>query len=140
VLVRQLGVAPLIEAIDQRPGRPMWFGVGPGGQAVFGLPGNPVATLVCLTRYVLPALAIAAGAHLRDPQRIALGAGVQGRGITQFVPVVIRAGADGASVGLPRPPNGSGDFLALAGTDGFVELPPRPEGHAAGVIADFYRW
>jgi molybdopterin biosynthesis enzyme len=38
------------------------------------------------------------------------------------------------------PPQGSGDFLALAGTDGFVELPPRPEGYPAGFMADFYRW
>jgi molybdopterin biosynthesis enzyme len=37
-------------------------------------------------------------------------------------------------------PQGSGDFLALAGTDGFVELPPSATDLAAGFVADFYRW
>ena len=39
----------------------MWFGIAPNGAAVFALPGNPVSTLVCLARYVLPALYAAMG-------------------------------------------------------------------------------
>jgi molybdopterin molybdotransferase len=40
----------------------------------------------------------------------------------------------------PRPTAGSGDFIALAGTDGFVELPRGPANHAAGLAVPFYRW
>jgi molybdopterin molybdotransferase len=40
----------------------------------------------------------------------------------------------------PRPPNGSGDFLSLAGTDGFVELPPGPNTYPKGFVASVYRW
>ena len=40
----------------------------------------------------------------------------------------------------PRMPNGSGDFLALAGTDGFLELPPRDAAFAQGFVAPLYRW
>ena len=36
--------------------------------------------------------------------------------------------------------NGSGDFLALAGTQGFVELPPQAEPFPEGFIAQLYRW
>ncbi len=41
---------------------------------------------------------------------------------------------------MPRPTQGSGDFLALAGTDGFVELPPREAGYPDGFVTNFYRW
>ena len=43
------------------PGRPMWFGVSARGKPIFALPGNPVSTLVCATRYLVPALRAAAG-------------------------------------------------------------------------------
>ena len=55
-VLRRLGVREVLHKIAQRPGKPMWFGVGPAGQTVFGLPGNPVSALVCLVRYVGPAL------------------------------------------------------------------------------------
>ena len=46
--LKALGVEEVFYQVAQRPGRPMWFGVGPRGQLVFGLPGNPVSTLICL--------------------------------------------------------------------------------------------
>ncbi len=54
----------------------MWFGIGPQGQSVFGLPGNPVSTLVCLIRYVIPAIAEAMGTKRAPPERLALAAPV----------------------------------------------------------------
>ncbi len=33
-----------------------------------------------------------------------------------------------------------GDFLSLAGTDGFVELPPGPNTYPKGFVATVYRW
>ena len=59
--------------------------------------------------------------------------------MTFFMPVQLVAAGSGMAA-QPKPTRGSGDFLALAGTDGFVELPPRPQGFEAGVSADFYRW
>ena len=53
------GVQQVFHKVAQRPGMPMWFGIGPTGQAVFGLPGNPVSTLICLIRYVVPAMTAA---------------------------------------------------------------------------------
>jgi hypothetical protein len=43
-------------------------------------------------------------------------------------------------VALPKPTRGSGDFISLLGTDGFVELPPGPADFAAGYVAPLYRW
>ena len=75
-VLQQLGVQQVFHKIAQRPGRPMWFGIGPQGQAVFGLPGNPVSTLVCLIRYVIPAIAEAMGTRRAPPERLALAAPV----------------------------------------------------------------
>lgn len=135
-----LGVQEQFHEVAQRPGRPMWFGVGPRGQAVFGLPGNPVATLVCLVRFVLPALAAATLARRAPPARFALAAPFGGRKFTYYLPVALEAKAAQPTVAVPRPPNGPGDFLALAGTHGFVELPPQTEPYPAGFTADFHPW
>jgi molybdopterin molybdotransferase len=137
--LKALRVEEVFYQVAQRPGRPMWFGVGPRGQLVFGLPGNPVSTLVCLRRYVLPALAAALGQPPREPPRLAISEAMSGRKMTYFMPVAL-VQSGGATRGRPHAPQGSGDFLALAGTDGFVELPPKADGYAEGFVADFYRW
>ena len=67
-----LGVQRILHGVAQRPGRPMWFGTTHEGRAVFALPGNPVSTLVCLSRYVLPALYAAMGVRAASSERIAL--------------------------------------------------------------------
>lgn len=139
-VLKALGVEEVFYQVAQRPGRPLWFGIGPQGQLVFGLPGNPVSTLVCLVRYVLPALRAASGQTSAGPERIAIATAMSGRKMTYFMPIALQREGDGPTRGLPRAPQGSGDFLALAGTDGFVELPPAPEGYPAGFVADFYRW
>jgi molybdopterin molybdotransferase len=139
-VLKSLKVEEVFYQVAQRPGRPMWFGIGPQGQAVFGLPGNPVSTLICLIRYVVPAMDVAMGAHPATPEQIALAAPVKrGRPTASFVPVSIQHEA-GRRSALPRMPNGSGDFLALAHTDGFVELPPQAEPYPPGFVADLYRW
>ncbi|MFW6330304.1 MAG: molybdenum cofactor synthesis domain-containing protein, partial [Gemmatimonadota bacterium] len=58
--LQALGVETHFHKVSQRPGKPLWFGTR-GETPVFGLPGNPVSTLVCLYRYVIPFLRRAAG-------------------------------------------------------------------------------
>jgi molybdopterin molybdotransferase len=140
-VLTELGVREVFHRIAQRPGRPMWFGIGPQGQSVFGLPGNPVSTLVCLARYVLPALNDAMGLKRAEQEKIALSAAVEhAPALTGFLPVKLDADDWGRSWAVPRPTNGSGDFVALVGTDGFVELPPGPNAYAKGFVTRFYRW
>jgi molybdopterin molybdotransferase len=140
-VLKELGVEEVFYQVAQRPGMPMWFGMTSQGCAVFGLPGNPIATLVCLVRYVVPALMTAMGAERRWPVPIALASPIKrGRTMTSFVPVKARYDADGRHLAEPCIPNGSGDFLALAGTDGFVELPPQPDSYVEGFVAGMYRW
>jgi molybdopterin molybdotransferase len=140
-VLAQLGVQGVFHNIAQRPGKPMWFGIGPQGQAVFGLPGNPVSTLVCLIRYVIPAIAEAMGTKREPPERLALAAPVTFKPpLAYFLPVIIEHDEWGRPWAKPQPPNGSGDFLGLAGTDGFVELPPGPNTYPKGFVTTVYRW
>jgi molybdopterin molybdotransferase len=140
-VLARLGVQQVFHNVAQRPGKPMWFGIGAHGQAVFGLPGNPVSTLVCLIRYAIPAIAEAMGTRRSAPERLALASPVTFQPpLTYFLPVTVEHDDWGRPWADPRPPNGSGDFLSLAGTDGFVELPPGPNTYAKGFVTSMYRW
>ncbi len=136
-----LGVRQLFHGIAQRPGRPMWFGTGAAGQAVFALPGHPVSVLVCLARYVIPALAGVVGAPAAGPPLVALAREFAfEKRLAYFLPVTLGYDQQGRTLAEPRPTGGSGDFIALAGTDGFVELPCGPARHPAGLAVPLYRW
>lgn len=138
----ELGVRPIFHKVAQRPGKPLWFGVAGSGAAVFALPGNPVSTLVCLRRYVIPALFASLGqAPLALPEKIALGAPVTVTpALTFYMPVRLELDDWGRPWAIPQPTNGSGDFTSLAGSDGFVELPPGPNTYAKGFITRLHRW
>jgi len=140
-VLEKLGVSLVFHHIAQRPGKPMWFGVSQAGPAVFALPGNPVSTLVCLSRYVLPALRAAMGQIAKEPPRVAITAPVEVRvAMAYYLPVKLRTDEWGRTSAEPCPTNGSGDFTALAGTDGFIELPPGPNTFPKGFVARFFRW
>jgi molybdopterin molybdotransferase len=65
----ELGVVEVFHKIALRPGKPLWFGVkqvvDPDGTQrqvlVFGLPGNPVSSLVCYELFARPTVAALAG-------------------------------------------------------------------------------
>jgi molybdopterin molybdotransferase len=140
-VLERLGVRMVFHKIAQRPGKPMWFGVSQSGPSVFALPGNPVSTLVCMARYVVPALYVAMGESPQSAERLALAAPFEVKApLTFFLPVKLQGDEWGRPWAHPRPTNGSGDFTALAGTDGFVELPNGPNTFAKGFVTSFYRW
>jgi molybdopterin molybdotransferase len=140
-VLAELGVERLLHGIAQRPGKPMWFGTTTDGRAVFALPGNPVSTLVCLARYVLPALYAAMGVRQQSQERIALAQPLTWNAeLTGFMPVRVSFDEWGRPWATPRPTNGSGDATALALTDGFIELPPGPADLPRGFLTRLYRW
>jgi molybdopterin molybdotransferase len=140
-LLTELGVRMVFHKVAQRPGKPLWFGVAHSGPAVFALPGNPVSTLVCLSRYVIPALLAAMGENNPAVRKIPLGAPVSvASKFMQFVPVRTEVDEWGRDWALPRVTNGSGDFTSLAGTDGFVELPAGPNTYPKGFVTRLFRW
>jgi len=60
-LLAELGVEEVFWGVAVRPGKPLFFGVR-DATIVFGLPGNPVSTLVGFELFVRPALAALQGA------------------------------------------------------------------------------
>jgi molybdopterin molybdotransferase len=136
------GVRQIFHKVAQRPGKPFWFGMASTGSAVFALPGNPVSTLVCLARYVIPAVDRAM--RVENPgtgEKIALAASVtHGPALAGFLPVTTEIDEWGRPWARAVSHNGSGDFAALAGTDGFVELPPGPNTYPKGFVTRLYRW
>jgi molybdopterin molybdotransferase len=135
----ELGVSTVFHRVSQRPGKPFWFGVGPGPRTVYALPGNPVSTLMCLMRYVLPGIAVAEGADPAPQETVPLGEEFAAKvPLTLFVPV--KLASDGSRTAHLRPTRGSGDFVSLVGTDGFVELPPAPGNVTRGTSVPLYCW
>jgi len=151
-LLEELGVIRHLHKVRQRPGRPLWFGETPEGVPVFALPGNPVSSLVCLFRYVLPFLgactervapvqAETAATTKREQLCAILADTVEGlQDLTFFLPVKVALLPEGRILAHPQPVHGSGDFASLVRSDGFLELPEGQGRIPAGSSWPFYRW
>ena len=140
-VLSELGVELVFHKISQRPGKPMWFGIGPGKQVVFALPGNPVSSIVCCRQYVLPALLQASGREMPQPETAVLAEDVTfNPKLTCFLPVRIRSGDNGRVHATPVATNTSGDFASLSGTDGYVELALEQNEFSAGTGVPLHRW
>ncbi len=66
------GVEQVFHKVHLKPGKPVWFGIksdAKGDKLVFGLPGNPVSSLVCFELFVRPALGSLAGQDFSSIER-----------------------------------------------------------------------
>ena len=103
-----------------KPGRPLALGLW-GGVPVFGLPGNPVAALVCTLVFARPAMAVLSGAAWRAPQGFDVPAGFaksKKPGRREYLRARLREGC--AEVFASE---GSGRISGLSWAEGLVELP-----------------
>lgn len=140
-VLADLGVNLVFHKISQRPGLPMWFGIGPKNQAVFALPGNPVSALVCCRQYILPALFLASGRPPRGGETALLSENVTVKSsLTCFLPVRLEGSSDGKLLAQPVPTNTSGDFASLSGTDGYIELDKETDEFPKGAPVPLHRW
>lgn len=140
-VLAELGVQLVFHKVSQRPGKPMWFGIGPGRTAVFALPGNPVSALVCCRQYVVPALEAASAMTARTPEFASLAVDIRFEpDLTCFQPVRLLSSAAGQLLAMPVKTNTSGDFTALSATDGYVELPRGQIEFPAGTPVFVQRW
>jgi molybdopterin molybdotransferase len=69
-VLRELGVSRHLAGVALRPGKPFWFG-SRERTLVFGLPGNPVSSLVTFLLFVRPALQALAGEPLERRRTVA---------------------------------------------------------------------
>lgn len=106
--------------IAVKPGRPLALGLW-GGKPVFGLPGNPVAAMVCTLVFARPALGLLAGQGWSAPQGFDLPAAFEKRkkpGRREYLRARIREGR--AEVFASE---GSGRISGLSWAEGLIELP-----------------
>ncbi len=105
--------------IALKPGRPLALGMW-RGTPVFGLPGNPVAALVCTLIFARPAMGLLSGAGWREPQGFEVPAGFSKNkkpGRREYLRARLRGGR--AEVFKSE---GSGRISGLSWAEGLVEL------------------
>ncbi len=140
------GVEEVFHKVDIRPGKPIWFGIKrrPDGTscAVFGLPGNPVSSMVCCELFVRTALRRMLGQPDPNPQ-VELGYLVRPYTMRSDRPTYFPAE-------LTRTPNGliarlvnwqgSSDLRATVEANGMVLLPPIQRTFTSEEVVQAYRW
>jgi molybdopterin molybdotransferase len=133
---QEMQVETIFHGVAQRPGKPMWFGLDQKHKTIiFGLPGNPISCLVCLHRYILPILNNKKQMYAHLTQEISFKPD-----LTYFVPVQIEFSLQGTVLAHPNLAQNSGEFAALAATDGFIELPRGRDHFLPGEAFKFFSW
>jgi hypothetical protein len=105
--------------IAVKPGRPLALGLWQG-VPVFGLPGNPVAAMVCTLIFARPAMALLAGSGWTEPQGFDVPAAFEKRkkpGRREYLRARMRDGR--AEVFASE---GSGRISGLSWAEGLIEL------------------
>lgn len=140
------GVEEVFHKVDIRPGKPVWFGIQrrPDGTtcAVFGLPGNPVSSMVCCELFVRTALRRMMG-HLDAKPPVELARlthqyTMRGDRPTYF-PVELHRTPNGLTARLVNW-QGSSDLRATVEANGMVFMPPEQREYQPGESVQTYRW
>jgi molybdopterin molybdotransferase len=120
-VLKDLGAEFYFDAVAIRPGKPAVFGKCQD-TFVFGLPGNPVSTMVTFELFVVPAIDLLGGAIARDLPLVEarLAAALNEKpGLTHFLPARVEwRGTTPEVKSLPW--QGSGDIAALARANCFL--------------------
>lgn len=132
-VLKALGAEFFFDAVAIRPGKPAVFAICQD-KPVFGLPGNPVSTMVTFQLFVTPAIDLLScaearplplvEAHLAQPLN-------EGPGLTHFLPARIQWHRAEPQVSALKW-QGSGDIAALAGANCFLVVPAEREKIASG--------
>ncbi|MBL6990127.1 MAG: molybdopterin molybdotransferase MoeA [Bacteriovoracaceae bacterium] len=139
-VLTDLKVESKFHKVAQKPGKPLWFGVGLDKQLVFGLPGNPISALVSLRKFIMPSIFKSFGvkmgqqvAKLDQPFSFSPQ-------LTYYLPVKIHHSDKGELLAIPLPPKTSGDFARLGHSDGFIQLPAKQNEFSVGEAFTLYGW
>ncbi|HEV2297202.1 MAG TPA: gephyrin-like molybdotransferase Glp [Candidatus Acidoferrales bacterium] len=135
--LRELGAEFFFDAVDIRPGRPAVFGVCQG-KPVFGLPGNPVSTLVTFELFVVPAIDVLGGSEPRPLPllKARLAKAVEKKAaLTHFAPALLEW-AEGEATVTELEWKGSGDIGTVARANCFLVVPQVKLKIAAGEWVD----
>ena len=127
-ILKEYGVDMKFWSVGIKPGHPLAFGLV-GGRPIFGLPGNPVSTMVTFEVFARPAL-LKMGGH-SSIFRPLVDAVVEEEfhdrpGRTHFVRAVVRY-KEGRYLVRSTGTQGSGVLMSMAYANSFMVLPPDKE-------------
>ncbi|HEY6266552.1 MAG TPA: gephyrin-like molybdotransferase Glp [Candidatus Acidoferrum sp.] len=123
-VLKAMGAEFFFDAVAIRPGKPAVFGFCQG-KPVFGLPGNPVSTMVTFELFVAPAIDLLSGAEARPMpvMEARLGEALNEKaGLAHFLPARVEWRGLTPEVSALRW-QGSGDIAALAKANCFLVVP-----------------
>lgn len=107
-----------------KPGRPL--AMGQIDKVPFiGLPGNPVAAMICFVRFARPVIFGLTGAEYKEPQLYDISAGFSLKkksGRREWVRAKLTCDSRGKTRAIPFGRDGSGIINSLTKTDGLVEI------------------
>src|SRR5690242_14996632 len=131
--LKAMGAEFFFDAVAIRPGKPAVFGMCQG-KPVFGLPGNPVSTMVTFELFVAPAIDLLSGAEARALPLVEarLGEALNEKsGLTHFLPARMEWRERVPEVKALKW-QGSGDIATLAKANCFLVVPSDQEKIEAG--------
>jgi len=123
-VLKAMGAEFLFDAVAIRPGKPAVFGMCQG-KPVFGLPGNPVSTMVTFELFVAPAIDLLSGAQARALPLVEarLAEALKEKpGLTHFLPARLEWRGRAPEVKALKW-QGSGDIAALSKANCFLVVP-----------------
>ena len=126
-VLRDFGAELIFDAVAIRPGKPVVFAICQG-KPVFGLPGNPVSTMVTFDLFVRPALEILSGAEpgpLLFMEAALVDRLSEKPGLTHFLPAKAEYGEH--PLVTPLAWQGSGDIMAMTRANCLLVVPPDRE-------------
>lgn len=134
-VLHELGVERVFHKVEFKPGRPVWFGEHDRG-LVFGLPGNPVSSLVCFELFVRTALRARQSRPDATPVEIPVWLVREFRYPTArlcYHPARLHVSANCLEV-EPVPWRGSPDLCSVTKADCLLICPPNCDVFPAGAI------
>lgn len=134
--LQKLKVKIIFHKVAQKPGKPFLFGLSKTGKPVFGFPGNPVSTLICAVRYLIPYLQKSGGLTADNFYSNINTSIKQNPGLTMFIPVVLKNDFSVRPVSIA----GSGDFAGLSAAAGFIEIPAGKGQLVKGQPVKYFPW
>lgn len=142
----EAGVEEVFHKVEMKPGKPIWFGVKrkPDGSqcCVFGLPGNPVSSLVCCELFVRTAVRQFMGVipAIPEPQFASLEHNYSTRSDRPtYHPARLATKPDGTTVALV-PWHGSSDLCGTVNANGMVYFNGEAREYQAGDRLETYFW
>ncbi len=123
-VLKAMGAEFFFDAVAIRPGKPAVFGICQG-KPVFGLPGNPVSTMVTFELFVAPAIDLLSGAQARALPLVEarLAEALKEKpGLAHFLPARLEWRGRAPEVKALKW-QGSGDITALAKANCFLVVP-----------------